>query len=583
MVAKPLNQFLAKYIDKIIIVLFPLLLISLNSNWIFTPATDFLPDPWFYLGYFRYFYEYAPVFPSNIHYFVERLTWIIPGLYIYRMFPPLLANYVLHLLVYYLALFSLYGTLNFLFNRRAAFISALLMGSYAWFLRAAGWDYVDGVGIALMLLLIYILTMSSRSEQWRLYLFFAGIIHAALFTTNLFWLGFAPSWGFYFLLVTYPTLKSITWKLLGEISYFLLGTVTLLVTVGFFYHSVTGEYNFFKNGLAFSIFLSRNPGNIDFARNLYKHMPPFWHLLPILIGLGAAWRLWRSRETVQDKSHHFLKAISCLFVLAYGWLILWHSVSVPYLIIFLYSSFIIPAVFLLLGAIMAPGVEKISGKDFSFITATAILALAAPFILVVIFPTMETWQGNILLITLLSLIFLVSISISGNKATFAAASLVFSTLSFLGAVDSYVFLPEAQKGRDSFNAIIEASEIIDAYYPNHTYTDFRMWYRADQNYDTFFSLSSLYLYPWGSAIDNPESGKKPHLVLTFPQTDEIKDGDKLVIAVSDPNPDIVMKEANQALAYRNASLEMESSIRIQKESLQFTLYFTKIKMASNSQ
>jgi hypothetical protein len=157
MVAERTNQTSARFSDKIIILVFPLLLISLNSNWIFTPATNFLPDPWFYFSYFRYFYDYAVEFPSTVYYFVERITWNVPGYYIYQTFPPLLANYVLHLIVYYIALFSLYGILHSLFNRRTAILSALIMGGYPWFLRAVGWDYVDGIGISLILLLIYVL------------------------------------------------------------------------------------------------------------------------------------------------------------------------------------------------------------------------------------------------------------------------------------------------------------------------------------------------------------------------------------------------------------------------------------------
>ena len=78
-VAMQKNPNMVRLSDIIAILFFPLIVTRLNSNWIFTPVTGFLPDPWFYLAYFRYFYDYAPEFPSNIHYFVERLTWNVPG------------------------------------------------------------------------------------------------------------------------------------------------------------------------------------------------------------------------------------------------------------------------------------------------------------------------------------------------------------------------------------------------------------------------------------------------------------------------------------------------------------------------
>jgi hypothetical protein len=575
MVAKSIKQILVKHIDKIIIFIFPILLASLNSNWIFTPVTDFIPDPWFYLAYFRYFYVYAPAFPSNIHYFVERLTWIIPGYYVYQIFPPLQANYILHLSVCYVALFSLFGTLQILFNQRTALVSTLLMGCYPWFLRAVGWDYVDGVGIAQMLLLVYILTVASRSQQWKRYLFFAGIIHASLLITNQFWLGFAPSWAVYFLLLNYPISKGKVLKLFGEVSYFLLGTVILFVIIGVFYHSATGNFIFFKNSLAFSIHLSHDAESIKFAENLYKHMPPYWHIVPILVAIGSIWKLSKTKQ-----GNYHLIAITCLFVLAYGWLIFWHYFSTPYLIIFLYSSFIIPATFLLLGALLATVVDHLSDKNFNILIMMAILVLAIPYILVVIFPFLESWQGNIPLIFFFSLIFLVSVSLPRKKAAWMSILIAFSTLSFLGGLNSYVLLPDAQKGQNNFDAIIEASQTIDSYNPNHTYADYRLWFCEDKNYDTFFSLSALYLYPWGSAIDNPISGKKPHAALSFPETAKLNDGDKIVIITSNPNIDEVMEEANRALAHRGASLTLETVKGIQEESLQFTLYFTKIRTTS---
>src|SRR5258706_993321 len=578
MVAKQVNQIFTKYSDGIIIFVFPILLASLNSNWIFTPATDFLPDPWFYLGYFRYFYAYAPAFPSNIYYFVERLTWNVPGYYIYQIFPPLQANYVLHLGVCYIALFSLYGTLHTLFNSRTALLTTLLLGSYPWFLRAVGWDYVDGIGIAQMLLRIYILTVASRSHRLRLYAFFAGIVHASLLTTNLFWVGFAPSWAAYFLLINQPIFKAKALQLFGKATYFILGNVALIVIVGIFYHSVTGNYNFFRNGLAFSTHLSHNTESIKFAGNLYKHMPPFWHLIPIMVGIGTIWKLSRAAD---DNYRHSFIAVTCLYALAYSWLAFWHYYGIPYLIIFLYSSFIIPATFLLLGALLAPIVDHLSDRDFSIIIMISILVLATPYLLVVIFPFLESWQGNMFLIFFFSLIFVVSISLPKKKAILLSILIAFSTLSFLGGLNAYVFLPDPLKEQNNFLAIIDASQTIDSYYPDHGYTYFRLWFREDKNYDTFFDLASLYLYPWGSAINDLESGKKHPAVLSFSEIDRLQDGDHIVIVTSYPDTNQIIAEANHTLANKNASLALEAIKEIRERSLQFTLYFTNVKVISN--
>lgn len=579
MVAKSINQILTKYSDKIIIFIFPILLAFINRNWIFTPATDFIPDPWFYFAYFRYFYAYAPIFPSNIHYFVERLTWNIPGYYIYQLFPPLQANYVLHLIVCYIALFSLYGILNTLFNRRTALLSALLLGSYPWFLRAVGWDYIDGAGIAQMLLLIYILTLASRAQQWKLHLFLAGMVHASLLITNLFWLGFALSWAVYFFALNYPISKAKARKLFGQTSYFMLGNLAMVVIVAIFYHSVTGNYFFLTNSITFSIKFGHDADLIQYAINLYKHMPVYWHVIPVLVSIGALSRLRRIKQDPYRKS--FI-AISLLFVAAYAWLIFGHFYSLPYLTIFLYSSFAIPAVFLLLGTLLASIVNNFSNRDFNIIVALAILVLASPYLLVVIFPSSVSWQGNLFLLLLFGLIFWICISLPIKRAVLLPFLLAFSALSFLGGLNAYVFQPNPLQGQENFLAIIDSSQAIDSYYPNHKYTDFRLWFREDENFNTFFDLSALYLYPWGSTIGQPLAGKKPDAVLSFSKKDALHNGDNIVIISSNPHADEVITEANLALADRNAVLVLKTSKEIKEGPLRFTLYFTKIKAPDNN-
>jgi hypothetical protein len=575
MVLMRVNHIAVRFSDQIILFSFPILSASLNSNWIFTPATDFVPDPWFYLAYFRYFYEYAPEFPSNIHYFVERITWNVPGYSVYQMFPPLVANYVLHLTVCYIALFSLYGILRTLFNHRAALLSALLMGGYPWFLRAVGWDYVDGVGISLMLVLIYFLVKAGSSRHWKYFIFLAGLVHASLIVTQLFWVAFVPSWAAYYLFINQPISRQKAWRLFGEANYFILGNLALIVIVAFHYHSITGNYDFLQNSLAFSIQQSHNKNLANFASDLYGHMPPYWHVLATLLVICASWRIIRPTH---DPYQQAFGPLALLFLLAYGCLIFWHYYALPYLIIFLYSSFVIPVTFLLLGALLARAVDGLSDRQFSIMTAVTFLSLTAPFLLVVIFPSMENLQGNILLIIFFSVIFLFTVSSPAKNGTVLLTLISLSALSFLVGANSYVFLSNPSKNRDNFLAVIASSNAIDSYYPNHQYDDFRVWFREDINYDTFFSLSALYLYPWGSAIDHPISGKPPSSVLSLWKTDEFSDGDRVVIISSNAQSSDVIAEAKSALAERHASIRLETEKEIQKGTVRFTLYFMRINM-----
>src|SRR4030042_6743190 len=113
-------------IDIVILVLTPAFLCLVVPDWIFTQTSSI--DPYVHLGYIRNFGHYFAFFGDT--YYGTRLPFIIPGYICYKIFPPLLANYVLHLGFYYLALFSLYFILRIAVNRRAALLTTAFMGFY---------------------------------------------------------------------------------------------------------------------------------------------------------------------------------------------------------------------------------------------------------------------------------------------------------------------------------------------------------------------------------------------------------------------------------------------------------------------
>jgi hypothetical protein len=144
-----------------------------------------------------------------------------------------------------------------------------------------------------------------------------------------------------------------------------------------------------------------------------------------------------------------------------------------------------------------------------------------------------------------------------------------------------VLLADPLKGRNNFLAIINSSNLIDEFHPDHDYSDFRLWYRKDLNYDVFFNLSALYLYPWGSAINDPVSGKTPADVLSVSTRDKFKIGDKVIILSSNPNTDEIIAEANHALSKYNIILKLDTIRHVQEGSVRFTLYFTRTETIKN--
>ncbi|MEP0807549.1 MAG: hypothetical protein HRF47_18885 [Chloroflexota bacterium] len=572
---RAMKGVMQKNTDIFILLIFPLAFTAINSNWIFTPPTINMPDPWFYFSYFRYFFERAAEFPSNTHYFVERLTWIAPGYIIYHIFPPLIANYVLHLLVYYTGCFALYGTLFLLFNRRTAFLTTLFLGGYPWFLRAAGWDYTDGIGIAYLCVLIFLLTFVFNSKSWRTIFFLAGMIHASLLVTNLFWVGLIPACAVYFLVLNIQKRKLDMGKIMLATGYFLVGNFALATLCGLFYLWATGNFFFIENTLRTSVVLVDNSENNFRVMTNYGKFFPWWHALPLLVFLSVSWKLWQQSRRQKGVDQNQL-AFYLMFVLAYVWLIFWHFFSNPVLIMFPYTSIIIPHSFLLFGTLWAERLENLSGRQFAAAVVTALLVLLLPILAVTNFPLSVRLQGNKLLTITLWFALLVGLSMNAMKikGMIFAAILLLGSIYFLMAENSYVYVTDRNWGRDNFDAIIAASALIDARYPDYPYGEFRLWFRADEKYNTFFSLAAVYLYPWGSSLDEPLASKKPHEQLALADKDHLRPHEPIVILSSRSANDI-LKEANQALSAQNLKVVLENTARIQKGNFRFNLFFTK--------
>jgi hypothetical protein len=132
-----------------LILILPILVLARNTSYIYTAAGYI--DPWVYYGYMKHLVAFkGSLFPGT--YYGSRLSWILPGALIHAILPPVPANYVLHLAVFFTAVFSLYWLLKEALDRRIAILSAICLALYPYFWAAIGWDYVDGAGIAYYLL-----------------------------------------------------------------------------------------------------------------------------------------------------------------------------------------------------------------------------------------------------------------------------------------------------------------------------------------------------------------------------------------------------------------------------------------------
>lgn len=234
----------------LVLLLLPIFLFIICPEWIFSPSG--FVDSYFYLGYFLHPLQLLKTFPDA--YYGTRLPWILPGVALYHFLAPAIANFVLHLGVYYTAVLSLYFILRQTVGARPALVTAVSMGGYAFFLRAVGWDYVDGAVIAYFLLTLLMLTYAITSDRaspngvvrWRFSLFLSGIFYGcAVYTHPACIYIYAPYLLLYYLIANrkyknHSVVASFVWVLAGLATIsILLGAINYTINGIFFFQLVT--------------------------------------------------------------------------------------------------------------------------------------------------------------------------------------------------------------------------------------------------------------------------------------------------------------------------------------------------------
>jgi hypothetical protein len=168
------------------LLLLPFSLFLMNRNLFFMNSIEGAIDPWGYLGYFID----LPGHVSHLNggYPASRLGWTLLGGLIYALFPPIVANIMLRLLLYYGCLISLYVLLKALFRKQGLALSVSVYFCTQlpiWF--SLGRDYTDGGCIFYTFISLLFIYCSYRfSTKSFIFLIAAGISTSFLIATHFF-------------------------------------------------------------------------------------------------------------------------------------------------------------------------------------------------------------------------------------------------------------------------------------------------------------------------------------------------------------------------------------------------------------
>lgn len=381
----PLTHFLNNHWRAAVLCVLPLLITLINPNWLYNPSVMNTIDTWIYHSLFRYLPDFATTSPVNEFYFIERLGLILPGYFLYHVFPPEIANFLLRLGVYYLTVFSLYGVASYLFTRDSAFIMAMCLGGYTWFLRAAGHDYVDGIGIAYYSASLWFATLAASRLQYRRYLLVCGVFLTLTVTTQLTWALFIPLVGVYYIGLNFknnrhPIITSIIWVSMGIL-------ISLSVLMLFNWLSF-GEWNIFKNSIAVTRVMSQLSDSMrEVVINGYARFPMTWMVLPCVLAVIYIYLLLALKKFPAHVNCWNFQLVLGIFVLTLGAFTFMHFFTpLLYLFIYLYMSMVIPITFLSLSGIVALAGTAMAFPRYSFVY---VVIAVLPLVLMIIIPPLE--------------------------------------------------------------------------------------------------------------------------------------------------------------------------------------------------
>ena len=368
-----------------LISLFLALLFLVNRNLFIINPYWLTIDPWLYTGYFLNFEGYYRTF--GVLYYGTRLSWIIPGYTLYKIFPILVANYILHFGFIAAAVLSLYYILKRTISERTAVFTTLLFAGYVYFLNEMGWDYISCPAITFFLLAILFIVLSTQSRYWRYHLFIAGMFCISMLYANLFMIVFLPTLTAFLLFIYPDRIKKLT--------YFIPGVLVGSIIMELFVYLLTGNiWVIFKQ--------------VNIARHYYDVSNPWlipvwnwilnaqWLLLPLIVVIGCIIFLLFQCSNTGNKNKY---SYNLLFVLNFLATILifmgFHIKGDPVFQFTYYACYLIPPMFLALGAICSGILDSLTSRQVYSILCIEICLLLLPYTSINTFLKLGVMQSGI--------------------------------------------------------------------------------------------------------------------------------------------------------------------------------------------
>jgi hypothetical protein len=589
-----LGKFLSKmtYGQDILLLLGLIILATLfNPNWAFTPL-EILPvdgsynDQWGYIGTMLDLSDklnfVADTYAGhevvqNHGYIFERFSWSVPSGILYQLFPTIIANYLLKWAVYSMSVIGVYWALRNLFGRRTGLFAGLCLGGYAWFLRSVGWDYVDGIGMgyfsmtfALMVGAIY----ARKKTTWIITCFLTGIMLINLLVSNFYWAFLMPHLAIIAVLLNRRKFRRSP---LISLIFGILGGAVIIYFYSSLSYTLRGEWFFLqlsaRSTQVVMVVTKIFWRSVNF--DLYYPMTPYYHVIPLLLLSAGVFILLNN---MQNRALQRILLLQVLWI--YSVFTVVHFYVQPYLIMITYSSYIIPAVFLWLGGLVAPRIESLSAQQFRYVLIGIMALFLTPFALSALFPIFEQWQNNTILLALCVLI----IGFSLLQIHKIRLVLLFGSIILFGWMSSsqiYVFGTDRLQGQETFAMVLDAYEAIQDHYTRNGIRDVQFIHDARNTTGVPMVVPAMlyfdanYLRPVILLEEEPDNviiSEKSLVDDIFNRITIGEESQKTVIMTR--FPDTLDRLIGGYM--RNRDYEVENTIKLERHGMVFYIHFLTI-------
>jgi len=329
-------------------------------------------DAWFNLGFMLSPKELFAIGPNNYQW--DRLTWELPGHFLFKFFDPIQAQYILHFSFFIIAIFSFFLINKYLLNKKVALISSILLMSFSPFLIYMGSNYVDAPVITFFLLTLLMIVSISNKNKMFVKLSFAGIFFACMVISQpiSFFIYIAALGGIYYFLTKFWDKKQ---HLFGLFSFF-LGIIGTLIFFSVIFYFLTGSFSFLKNTI---LFLTKyNIGPNPWFQPWYELVGPIHYIILIFFVLSIIWCLI-GKNTLRYSKYEL--AFPLFFIIPCIFFIFMSVKPNPSpMLKELFVCLLIPLVFYSISSFLNKSIKKVGTILFNILIISELLIISLPYV-----------------------------------------------------------------------------------------------------------------------------------------------------------------------------------------------------------